>query len=83
MEKLLNAILQFLSLSIISFRFIFNLYEFQWQRYDFFTKLGFFRTIFSQKQDYAFRHRQTNAAKTIKSGIILLRMLFSLKPKMP
>jgi hypothetical protein len=31
----------------------------------------------------AFKHKHTNAANTISKGMILLRMFFSLKPKMP
>ena len=32
---------------------------------------------------HAFRHKHTSAANTINSGMILLRMFCSLKPKMP
>ena len=33
--------------------------------------------------NHAFRHKHTSAANTINSGMILLRMFCSLKPKMP
>jgi hypothetical protein len=47
-------------------------------------KEGLSALFFAQNQYfYDLRQRQTNAAKTIKSGIILLLMLLSLKPKMP
>ena len=42
------------------------------------------QTLFLHEiKSLSYMHKHTNAAKTIKSGMILLRMFCSLKPKMP